>query len=140
MKIKTDFVTNSSSTAYVVLIPNAFYADEAELQKEYNEVTSEHEASPDEILYKEIPECIELLKEGESLTQEYDNCIFYTVLGICENHGFLLATMDTSGENDTFIQGVKEEHLEKIFTDHMDLMSMFKMIQRGGTNIASKIE
>jgi len=138
MKIKTDFVTNSSSTAYVVLIPNAFYAEEHELEKEYQGVVIEHEAEPNETLYKEIPECIELLKEGESLTYEYDRGIFYTVLGVCENHNFLIATLDMNGERDTYMQGVKEEQIEKILTHNIDLMSMFKMLQRGNTDVDAK--
>ena len=140
MKIKTDFVTNSSSTAYVVLVPNAFYADDNELEKEYQQVIEEHEVLSDELIYKEIPECIELLKEGESLTYEYNNSIFYTVLGICENRGFLLASMTTSGENDTFIQGIKEEQIEKIYIGNIDLMSIFKLIRKGGKDVTSKIK
>jgi len=141
MKIKTDFVTNSSSTAYVVLIPNAFYADDNELQEEHQRVVEENDIiTSNELLYKELPECIELLKEGDSLTREYSDEIFYSVLGICENHGFVLTSLQMNGELNTYIQGVKEEQVENIFFENADLMSIFKLIRKGGENVTAKIE
>lgn len=142
MKIKTDFVTNSSSTAYVIFIPNNYYPSEVEIQKAYErykkDFCDDEVELSEERLYKELPECLEQLKEGETLSSDYDYSLYYLVLQICGDAGLVLASMDMNGDGNNFLQGITEESIEKIFINHMDVLSIFKLIQNGGKNVTEK--
>lgn len=143
MKIKLDFITNSSSTAFVVLIPNQFYASDNEMRKLYDETLGEEEMT-DEKLFSELPECIESLKGGDNLwTYGGDGCnpdLWNTVISICERHKFILASLDMNGEGNNIIQGIKEEQIEELLINNIDISSMFNMIQRESIDVTEKTE
>jgi hypothetical protein len=147
MKIKSDFVTNSSSTSYVVFIPDRFYVDDGEALEYFKaEIEMYYDADDSEIpieerLEKDIPDFIESLKEGENLWREGDlnYAIWDVLLGICEKHNFILTHMDVSCEGNNVIYGVREEVIENILINSMDLMSMFKNL-KGGQCVTPKIE
>ena len=142
MKIKLDFITNSSSSAFVVLVPNNFYADNNEMRKLYDENCGEE--ITDEELFKELPECIESLKAGDNLwTYGGDGCdadLWNTVVSLCDKHKFILASLDMNGEGNNIIQGIKEEQIEELLINNIDISSMFNMIQRESTNVTEKTE
>lgn len=145
MKIKADFVTNSSSTAYVVLIPNEFCPDEDEIKSLYEDQYMQYAGYPltNEQLYKEFPELFEILKEGDNLwcygDEGTDPTLWNMMWSICNRKGFVLASLDMNGEGNNIIQGVKEESMEKIIINNIDLFSMFNMIQRS-KNVTEKNE
>jgi len=143
MKIKADFVTNSSSTAYVVFVPNNFYADEEEIKKLYNDEYKEYETLTDEQLFKNLPDCIELLKEGDNVwsygSEGITTNIWNMTVDICRHHDLVLSSLEMNGEGNNIIQGVKEEQIEKIFMTNIDIMSTFNMIQRS-QNVTTKTE
>jgi hypothetical protein len=142
MKIKLDFITNSSSTAFVVLIPNKFYADENEIQKFYDR--HPYDELTDEQLLKELPEYIETLKEGDNIWyyggDGANQTLWSLVIDICDKHKFTLASLDMNGEGNNIIQGIKEEQIEELLINNIDIISMFKMIQRESTNVTEKTE
>ncbi len=142
MKIKTDFVTNSSSTAFVVMIPNKFYTSEDEMKNLYdNECSSDEEIEYDK-LFKETPECIESLKEGRNLwyygMDGLHPTIYNIILEMCSNHNFILSTLDIDNEGNNIIQGVKEEYIESLLINNMDILSMFKSIRRENKDVTSE--
>jgi len=120
MKIKRDFITNSSSTAYIVAIPKDFIPDEEEIEDKYNEHLFEGDGilKPSE-LHKEFKECLDMLKLGEDLWFcGSDGCrsdIFYSITDICEANGFILSAFDISGEGNNRIQGIIGEEINKWF-------------------------
>ena len=144
MKIKADFVTNSSSTAYVVLIPNEFQPDEDFIKQLYEDhyIHYDNEVT-DEQLYKEFPELFEMLKEGDNIWCYGDEgvpaTLFNMAWSLCDKHGFVLASLEMNGEGNNIIQGVKEEAIEKIMINNIDMFSMFNMIQRS-KNVTTKAE
>lgn len=143
MKIKADFVTNSSSTAYIVLVPNEFRPDDDEIQKLYSGEYVAYDELSDEQLFKEIPELFELLKEGDNVWYYGDQGthpnLWSMILHICRTHGFLLTSLEMNGEGNNTIVGIKEEQIETIIINNIDLFSMFNMIQRRD-NVTAKTE
>ena len=142
MKIKGDFVTNSSSTSYVVLVPNEFRPDDDEIKKLYTEEYSFDDELSDEQLLKELPELFEILKEGEDLWyyggEGTNQSLWGMTLDICRTHDFLLTSLDMNGEGNNTIIGIKEEAIESIMINNIDLFSMFNQIQRRGSNVTAK--
>jgi len=120
MKIRRDFVTNSSSTGYIVAIPNDFYIDQEDaLTKfKYHDSHRDEEWHETQIL-SEVEECIETLKEGDNLwnwsDEATDHRVFYTIADICEEQGFTLCVFEMSNEGNTRIQGLSEEDMNKWF-------------------------
>ncbi len=140
MKIKIDFITNSSSSAFVVMIPNNFYTNEEEIKKVYE--CGLDEEIEYKRLFEEIPDCLESLKEGDNLWHYgHDGLhptIYNAVLELCSNHNFILSSLDMNGEGNNIIQGVKEEKIEEMLINNIDILSIFKPIQRETGNDTSK--
>ena len=117
MKIKADFITNSSSTVYIVFIPNKFFVDNSELQKISNKKMWYPELMKPEILDK-IAEYIGILKGGDNIWyyggDGVDPEIFGMVVDICINYDFLIATLDINGEGNNIVRGIKEERIKNI--------------------------
>ena len=121
MKIKSDFVTNSSSTAYVVCIP----LDYVPTDEEIKEVYSFHrlygaEDLTDEQLFKELKfGLFDLLKEGDNLWNYGEDgthhMMFGMVADICTAREFVISVFEISNEGNNRIQGVTEEELTKWF-------------------------
>lgn len=146
MKVKTDFITNSSSIAYIVMMPNNFYLSEDEIREIYKEPRSlYYEDSPptEKEVIKELAECMEILKEGNNIWHSgsvgVSQIVYCMITDICQDHDFILTSIDINSEGSNIIQGVKEEVIEKLITDNIDILSILKLIRRT-ENDTSKIE
>lgn len=138
MRIKNDFVTNSSSTAYVVFIPDNFQLDPEEAEKlfyiEYVE-DYENEEYERKALKEELPELIEELKEGKDLwcygTEGTDPNLYYTIIHICEKNGFILSSSEMGGEGNNTIFGVDQNKIENILMAHMNIDKVLEQVSKG---------
>lgn len=139
MKIKTDFITNSSSTVYIVFIPSKFFVDNSELQKISNKKMWYPELMKPEIFDK-IAEYIGILKGGDNIwyygDDGVDPDIFGMIVDICRNYGFVIATLDIDGEGNNIVRGIREEKINKILVENIDILSIFKLIHKGGNDVS----
>lgn len=144
MKIKTDFVTNSSSTAYVVFIPDNFYIDEDEVEELYKGFFEIYHEASEEDLYKTMPDCVEELKEGKDIwyygEDGVNQTVFNIIYEICKKHGFLLAEMEMNGEGNNTMKGVSQQTIETTLINSIDLMSTFNQLQKRGQHVNEKTE
>ena len=145
MKIKFDFVTNSSSTAFVVMVPNNFYTNEEEIKELYNseyDMYDSYEEAKDNEAFDELHDCIEELKDGRNVWHYGDDglqlCAYNSLLNICSKHKFIITSLDMNGEGNNIIQGVKEETIKNILINNMDIMSMFESILREDKDVNAK--
>lgn len=126
MKIKTDFVTNSSSTAYVVYIPKKFiitedemlnlmYLDELDVFKD-----EEDETKRTQMIVQLGFQILEELKNGKNFHgmdyDEDDNRDKFNIAhSICSKYNFILDDIETGGgDGNDVIIAVTREQLDKI--------------------------
>ena len=123
MKIKTDFVTNSSSTGFIVSIPKDFIPDKKRIIAHFDyydrETGGEEEKFSENKIVVEFNLCLDLLKDGDNLwfygEDGTDWRIYNAMTEICDENGFMMAVMDLNSEGNNRIQGIKEEDINKWF-------------------------
>jgi len=124
MKIKTDFVTNSSSTGFIVSIPKDFVTDIKKIIEHFEYYNHEIDMYEDTLtsesrILSEFNTCLDLLKDGDNLwyygDEGTDWRIYNAMTEICDENGFLMAVMDISSEGNNIIKGIKEEDVNKWF-------------------------
>jgi len=132
MKIKTDFVTNSSSTLFIVCIPDDFETTPEEILKRCPSLGSEFEnyiksgivdekwkGKFEEFMLEAVPDHIEELKMENNLwTYGWDGTlpdIYDVIVDLLTDNGHILHVMDVSGEGNNQIQAVPYEKLKTFF-------------------------
>lgn len=129
MKIKTDFVTNSSSSCYVVFVPNSFSVKDKMIEQA---IQGEKNNRDIDNIKKEVSECLESLKEGNNIYNDSyvngrDHQTYMIVYNILENQGFGIKLVDFSSIGMECIVGIPEEKVVKIIVDNADITSFIKV-------------
>lgn len=116
MKIKLDFITNSSSTAYVVMIPKNF-----DVAKAFSEISDKYSYYEEELeeqfndskpaFLESIVSNIETLKNGSDLWGD-ETKGFGTTMEMLEL--FVVASVDISGDTGGILTGVNMKRIEEI--------------------------
>ena len=138
MKFKFDFVTNSSSTCYVVFVPNSFSVTDEMIQIGINDEAYWWEYEDDEIAptvettRKEIHECIELLKEGENLYSSnsgdgVDYKIYAVIQNIINQADLNINSLELSSSGENTILGISEKSVANIFINNIKLTNFIKV-------------
>lgn len=136
MKIKQDFVTNSSSTSYVVYIPENFDIDDW-IRKKSELFEFHDEESPNQSIVKKI---VEKLKHGEQVWQDDVDRSFNSynfVYDLFQELGMILKDTDTSSESGRMINigtcKIKQQ-MNKIEIENqtnIDIQQLDKQIELG---------
>lgn len=142
MKIKADFVTNSSSSCFVVFVPDSYKLSDQVLKKciaeniEWWDQTEEEETTIDEyveLMRGDVIDCIEKLKQGNDVYKDdyggdgIDYKVYATVDTLMSDEGFGVTSVETSGDGLDQIVGVPEEKIMKILSDNLDASTFFKV-------------
>ena len=139
MKIKSDFVTNSSSTCFIVFVPNSYVVSDQDLEdavaenaKWWDDDDEDQEPMTPVEFKEEVQECIELLKSGQDIYRDnYGDGIDYRVYSLVDhivsNKGFGLSSIETGGDGLDQIAGVAEEKIIKILTEATDLSTLIEV-------------
>jgi len=128
MKIKSDFVTNSSSTAYVIMVPDSFKVTDENIKKHINEHNIKEEDK--ESYKKDVQILVERYKIGSAYgggggTVENDYEILDNIMiDICEENGFIVASEDSGGE--TTVIPVDYKSIIKLLLKHEDLEKLLE--------------
>ncbi len=121
MKIKTDFVTNSSSTGYIVFVPEIFTIT-AEMLKEHQLYDELSETSDDELtgIANQANQCLSDLVDGGSVDNYELGSTYWLLIRILEKKDLVIAVFDVSGSDGSdFIGGLKKEAITDIFMEHI---------------------
>jgi ATP-dependent RNA circularization protein (DNA/RNA ligase family) len=125
MKFKSDFVTNSSSTSYVVYIPRNFNVSPQVIRdfikKEYDEdfFTSASMIKQNAMI-DAVLRSIEDIKDGNCVYEAdgfdpEDSLAFNFISDICHKNGFNLTEQDTNGgDGMSIIIGISFDKIQKI--------------------------
>lgn len=125
MKIKTDFVTNSSSTNYVVFIPKNFKTTEEELRNLLDYMKD------DGILLDSAMVGIDAIKNGHTIWHEDINSdSFYALKYLLDKRDLIIARVDMGSDGMDTITGIKSEVIKKAFLLTCDLKEIKEIIDR----------
>jgi len=117
MKIKLDFITNSSSTAYVVMMPDNFNIVESlakiSNQSIYQDDLYEYCDDDKAKFIEQISENISNLLNGEELWG-YDTPCFCTTQEILEKEDFIIAMVNISSDGGGQIIPANKETIKKL--------------------------
>ena len=145
MKIKSDFITNSSSISYIVFIPDSFKVSQKEMRDGYEQGCSYYDDEADPITdtdLMEIKDLFESLKNGETLwyymREGIRGVLYETVLEICDKNKFILNSSEVNGEGNDTTTGIKQEKIQKILMDHLDINKLLNNMNKGEEHVKVK--
>jgi hypothetical protein len=114
MKIKTDFVTNSSTTVYLCYVPDDFsinldFINNSGVFTDYN-----HGYSTPQELLEAAHSKLEELRESHQMDTWDDFGAVYVVQEALDKRGCIIKSLDVGGSEGTYYVGLTEKDIDNI--------------------------
>ena len=118
MKIKSDFITNSSSVAYIIYLPKDFGFEDDDILFNAREYMGEapDDTPPEEYFLKEVPSLLEDLKSNGELWLDDERYILYYTLLECIPKKYKLRQFDVDS-NSGNIQAIMEDEIKQFYME-----------------------
>jgi hypothetical protein len=130
MKIKTDFVTNSSSTCYIVYVPPDFKTTIKELESMLDWQLDEEDYEED-CLLKSAEDGIKSLQDGCNISlEDIRPNSFYALKYLLVKKGFVIAQVESGPDGMDTITGIKPEVIQKAYFSICNLKEIKEIIDR----------
>jgi hypothetical protein len=137
MKIKHTFITNSSSTAYLIFIPDSFKIDHDEIENvvrfEILDLIHPKMRPVDDMVDQIIDDIeteLEQLRNGEQYTHydfsEEELVFWRSILTICEKNNLIMSDIDLPTDGGDYLIGITKEVLMDTLVSHIDLDEFMK--------------
>ena len=135
MHVQTDFVTNSSSTAYIIFVPDSFHASDKQIDKAIQaskDINEDIELTDEQ--RKEVPEIVEMMKEGEAYDYYEGEDLWIVCLQIFTDEDFIVDGIELHSEGHTLMKGIREENIIHTITNHIDLDGLVESLVKGAND------
>ena len=138
MQIQGDFVTNSSSTGYIIFVPDSYHATEVAIQLAINHTMKDMFDDPFELtedqIEIEIPEVIESMKGGEVYyldDTDNESVIWLVCLQLFTLEDFVVGGFEIGSEGNTCMTGVDQKNITDVLVNSVDLDDLVKTLIKG---------
>jgi len=148
VKIKLSFITNSSSSVFIIFVPEDFTIDNTYLSNLVDRIYRENiNENPMDVIFgnnakedimEQIQTRFEEFKEGEQYTfYECEDCDFVewcSLLQICEDHSLILTEVDLPGPGSSLIKSLTNESIMKTLINYVNLEKFMQPFLRENKN------
>jgi len=132
MHVQTDFITNSSSTAYIVFVPNSFYVTDKHIEKaiQFYINNIDYDFTVDDAQLKEVAEVVEMMKGGEQYDSYGGEDLWNICFAIFSDEGFIVDGIECNEGNLT-MKGFNQKTVMSTIINHVDLDDMVNTLIKG---------
>ena len=140
MKIKLSFITNSSSTIFIIFVPENFVLEKQYISKVHESILSDYEAELQLYDYFEdfnmdnfiieIQNQFKLFKEGKRYTHYgcsyVEGIEWRTLVKICEDNNLILTKIEMGSSGSDILKGISQESIINFLINSMSLDEFIK--------------